>query len=202
VVRLSAPRTGRIYAQETLLVLISVRGWVDPPAIVRPEGLCNWKIATTPSGIAPATCRFFAQCLNQLRHCVPPPPPSVNLNSRKIIRLINFQNRDTTFPRNARNCHQSTHRYIPEDLYLYQYCSVKNLVKVLGYLTLKWTHYVLPKRWKPLPFDTMLHPSRVYPLPTPLCDPQVLQRPLQIRQKPIDSTCAVKMIRVLKIMVF
>jgi hypothetical protein len=58
VVRMSAQGTGRLTPQEIFLVLISLRGCVDPTAMVRPEGLCQWKIPTTPSGIAGEVLRY------------------------------------------------------------------------------------------------------------------------------------------------
>ena len=66
VVRFSASRTGRLYLQEKLLVLIFIRGWVGPRAKARSEGNMSLKNPVTPPGIDPGTVRLLAQRLNHL----------------------------------------------------------------------------------------------------------------------------------------
>jgi hypothetical protein len=58
----------------------SVRGWVDPRAIVRSEELGRRKNPVKPSGIEPATFRFVAQYLN---HC----DTAVGVRSLLVTRL-------------------------------------------------------------------------------------------------------------------
>jgi len=59
VARLSALHNSHLYTQEISLVLISVRGWIDPTAIVPPEGLYQ---SMTPSGIETTIFWFVAHC--------------------------------------------------------------------------------------------------------------------------------------------
>jgi hypothetical protein len=81
VVRLSTLGSGRIYPQEILLVLISVRGWVDTRTIVRSEGF----MSMTPPGIEPVTFWFVAQYLN---HCA---TAVGNRGLKGLRKLASFQ---------------------------------------------------------------------------------------------------------------
>jgi hypothetical protein len=78
--RLSALHTDRLYPLKISLVLISVRDWVHPTAIMRPEEISQWKIPT-PWGIEPTTFRLVTQYVNQLRPCV---PHKVNRKTKKF----------------------------------------------------------------------------------------------------------------------
>ena len=56
------------YTPAEFIWLISVTRWVHLRAIGRLEGINQWEIPMTPSGIEPATFRLLGQCLNELCH--------------------------------------------------------------------------------------------------------------------------------------
>jgi hypothetical protein len=69
--RFSAPTRRPLFTPGRFLVLISIRGRVDPRAIMRLEGLCKLK-KWTSSGTRTGDHPTYSICLNQLRYRVPP----------------------------------------------------------------------------------------------------------------------------------
>jgi hypothetical protein len=63
---------GKVVSHTQRPVFIPDRGRLNPRVIVRPEGLCQWKIPLTPSGIEQATFRLVVQCPKEMRHRLPP----------------------------------------------------------------------------------------------------------------------------------
>ena len=88
VVRLSSLNTGRLYPQEIFVVLIPVRGRIDPRAIVRPEWLCQWQITTSPSEIEPATIRLAVP-----QPTAPPRAPGRNIHAKIYTWLYSFRSK-------------------------------------------------------------------------------------------------------------
>jgi hypothetical protein len=72
--------------QEIFLVIISLRGWVNPRAIVRPEELYQWNIPMAPSGIEPEKFRLAAQCLTNSATAWLYIHHASNLNSPRYLR--------------------------------------------------------------------------------------------------------------------
>jgi len=72
---------------EILLVLISVRGLVDPRTIVRSKNFMSMKNPLTPAGIEQVTFRFVAQHLN---HCATAVPLHVHVSTNIYGILLSY----------------------------------------------------------------------------------------------------------------
>jgi len=94
VVRLSALRTGRLYPQEILLVLISVLS--QPQNHSAAGRIVNEKFQWHHRESNPRLLRLVAQCLNQLHHRVPPYNTAGNLTLQVFFCIKKGNNLNCT----------------------------------------------------------------------------------------------------------
>jgi hypothetical protein len=82
--------SGAALPSRIFLVLICVRGWVDPRVLKRLEGLVQFKIPVISSGMESATLRLVALCLNQLRFSLSFNYSHLTLSCRAHTRNIKY----------------------------------------------------------------------------------------------------------------
>jgi hypothetical protein len=86
--KIVSPMHSHLYPQELFLVIIPVRGWIDPGTTVRSEGLCQCKIPVTPLVIEPKTFRLPDQCLSRLHHRVSKITDFALMVNRSVMSII------------------------------------------------------------------------------------------------------------------
>jgi hypothetical protein len=160
VARLSALRTGRLYSPGDSLVPTSVRGWVDPRVIVRPEGLSPWIIPTTRSGIETAIIQLEEHCLNQRRYRYPILLHIVWHTDWLNNQLTNSTEQSPPWEASSSSAGQEIPRILSKRKVHYRVHKSLSLVPVLSEINLV---HVLPSSFNNDPFKTILpstHRSR------------------------------------------
>jgi hypothetical protein len=118
-VRLSNLCAGRPLPPGRFLVLISVRGWVDPREIVRLEKLGQLKDPMTSSGIEPAT--FVLSRMNKIK-------TTVSWNMPCSLSDVALLSRGTCCLHLRSLLNQTTRRHVPEcsNLHCYRRVNIRS----------------------------------------------------------------------------